>query len=143
MASRAIDDVGPLAEAILAAMSAARQALGETGERIAERWLRRRGWRILHRRFRSGHRDIDLVAERDGTVAFVEVKARRGAGFGGPVGAVNWRKRRELTRSALVWIDRHGRAPECYRFDVIGVLVEGTRVRIRHVEDAFSLPVKT
>src|SRR5215218_2840632 len=68
-------------------MSAATQALGELGERIAERWLRARGWRVVQRRFRSGHRDIDLVVERDGVVAFVEVKARRGDGFGGPVEA--------------------------------------------------------
>jgi putative endonuclease len=120
-------------------MSAARQALGELGERIAERWLRARGWRVMQRRFRSGHRDIDLVVERDGVVAFVEVKARRGSGFGGPVEAVNWRKQRELGRSARVWVDRHGRGREAYRFDVIGVLVAGSRVRIRHVPNAFSL----
>ena len=121
-------------------MSAARQAFGEIGERIAERWLRRQGWRVLQRRFRNGHRDIDLVVERYGTVAFVEVKARRDSAFGGPLEAVNWRKRRELARSAMVWIDRHGRSDECYRFDVVGVVVSGPRVRIRHVEDAFALP---
>jgi putative endonuclease len=120
-------------------MSAARQALGELGERIAERWLRERGWRVMQRRFRSGHRDIDLVVERDGVVAFVEVKARRGSGFGGPIEAVNWRKQKELGRSARVWVDRHGRALEAYRFDVIGVLVAGSRVRIRHVPNAFPL----
>ena len=121
-------------------MSAARQAFGELGERIAERWLRRSGWRIIQRRFRTGHRDIDLVAERDGTVAFVEVKARKGSRFGQPVEAVNWRKQKELTRSARVWIDRHGRPFEAYRFDVIGVLVADERVRVRHVENAFRLP---
>ena len=120
-------------------MSAAKQAFGELGERIAERWLRRAGWRVLQRRFRSGHRDIDLVVERDGTVAFVEVKARRGTRFGQPVEAVNWRKQKELSKSAMVWIDRHGRAPEVYRFDVIGVLLEKDRVRIRHVPDAFRV----
>lgn len=120
-------------------MSAARQAFGELGERIAERWLRRRGWRVVQRRFRSGRRDIDLVVERDGTVAFVEVKARKGAEFGGPVQAVNHRKRKELERSALVWIDRHGREAESYRFDVVGVLLNGADVRICHVENAFSL----
>ena len=120
-------------------MSAARQAFGELGERIAERWLRRQGWRIVQRRFRSGHRDIDLVAERDGLVAFVEVKARRGQRFGDPVEAVNWKKQRELGRSARVWIARHGRVPEAYRFDVIGVLVAGPRVRVRHIENAFPL----
>jgi putative endonuclease len=120
-------------------MSAARQAFGELGERIAERWLRRRGWRVVQRRFRSGHRDIDLVVERDGTVAFVEVKARQGAEFGGPVQAVNYRKRKQLERSALVWIDRHGREAESYRFDVVGVLLHGADVRVCHVENAFSL----
>src|SRR5687767_7222260 len=122
-------------------MSAARQAFGELGERIAERWLRRRGWRVVQRRFRNGRRDIDLVVERDGTVAFVEVKARRGAEFGGPVQAVNWRKRKELQRSAMAWIDRHGRDAEMYRFDVVGVLLNGGEVRICHVENAFSLSI--
>jgi putative endonuclease len=120
-------------------MSVARQSFGELGERIAERWLRRRGWKVVQRRFRNGHRDIDLVVERDGTVAFVEVKARRGAEFGGPVQAVNHRKRKQLERSALVWIDRHGREAESYRFDVVGVLLDGAEVRICHVENAFSL----
>src|SRR6476660_862742 len=121
-------------------MSAAKQAFGELGERIAERWLRRQGWRVVQRRYRSGHRDIDLVVERDGTVAFVEVKARRGSEFGDPVEAVNWKKQKELTRSAHVWIDRHGRPFESYRFDVVGILVDGDRVRVRHVADAFALP---
>jgi putative endonuclease len=120
-------------------MSAARQAFGELGERIAERWLRARGWRVIQRRFRSGHRDIDLVIERGGVVAFVEVKARRSDRFGDPVGAVNWRKQKELGRSARVWIARHGREREAYRFDVVGVLVEPGRIRIRHVEGAFAL----
>jgi len=120
-------------------MSAARQAFGELGERIAERWLRRHGWRVVQRRFRNGHRDIDLVVEQEGLVAFVEVKARRGSEFGDPVEAVNWKKQKELTRSAHVWIDRHGRPSESYRFDVVGILVDGDRVRVRHVADAFAL----
>ena len=121
-------------------MSAAAQELGALGERIAERWLRRRGWRVLARRFRSGHRDLDLVVTRDGVVAFVEVKARRGRAFGDPLAALHWRKRRELARSALVWLDRHGRPGLACRFDAVAVLVEGRRVRIRHVENAFSVP---
>jgi putative endonuclease len=113
---------------------------GLQGERVAERWLQARGWRVVQRRYRSGHRDIDLVAQRDQLVAFVEVKARTGVDFGDPVEAVNWKKRNELIRSAWTWIDRHGRPGEAYRFDVIGVLVSGPRVRVRHVENAFQLP---
>lgn len=124
-------------------MSKERQAFGAAGERLAEEWLVRAGWRVLARRFRSGHRDLDLVVERGGTVAFVEVKARHGREFGDPVEAVRWRKRRELVRSAMVWIDRFGDrdggGKRTYRFDVVGVLVRDGRVRIRHVEDAFSV----
>jgi putative endonuclease len=118
------------------------ERFGLKGERVAERWLVRRGWRVLQRRYRSGRRDIDLVAERDGLVAFVEVKARSGTRFGDPVEAVNWKKRNDLVRSAATWIDRHGRVGENYRFDVIGVLVTGSDVRIRHVENAFDIPAR-
>ena len=119
-------------------MSAARQACGAAGERVAARWLVSRGWRILARRFRSGRRDIDLVAERDGTVAFVEVKARHGDRFGDPVQAVDWRKQRQIVRSAVAWVERHGAEGRAYQFDVIGVLFSSSgRIRVRHLEQAF------
>lgn len=124
-------------------MSAARQALGALGERIAERWLVERGWSVVERRFRSGHRDVDLVVERDATIAFVEVKARRCARFGEPVEAVSWRKQRELSRSARVWMDRHGRPGRAYRFDVVGVLFSGGQAVVQHVENAFQLLAKS
>lgn len=124
-------------------MSREQQDLGLKGEWIAEKWLLLHGWTILERRFRNGHRDIDLVAakaEADGRmVAFVEVKARTSAKFGGPLGAVNWRKQRELYRSACVWLARHPRKGDVYRFDVIGVLISRGRVRVQHVENAFSV----
>lgn len=124
-------------------VSQERAQFGLLGERVAQRWLVRAGWRVLQRRFRSGHRDIDLIVERHGLVAFVEVKARRAGEFGDPVEAVNWRKQRELSRSASVWIDRHGRPGEVYRFDVIGVLVAGEKVRVRHIANAFQLFAKS
>src|SRR5512140_692288 len=122
---------------IFAFMTVAAQFLGEECDRITEAWLVQRGWRILDRRFRSGHRDLDLVAEREGIVAFVEVKARRGRSFGHPVEAVNWRKQREMTRSAWVWIARYGGAKQEFRFDVVGVLMDESGTRVRHVENAF------
>ncbi len=129
-----------------------RQALGLLGERVAARWLTGRGWTVVAHRFRSGHRDLDLVVRQGGVVAFVEVKARRGTGFGGPLAALHWRKRRELVRSAQAWIARWGAPGETYRFDVVGVLLPprargrpppggpGGRVRVRHVADAFRVP---
>ncbi len=120
-------------------MTADTQQLGLLGERLAERWLTEQGWRTLGRRVRSGHRDLDLVMEREGVVAFIEVKARTGSRFGDPVSAVDWRKQRELVRSALVWMDRNGQRAEAFRFDVVGVLLSEGRARIRHVPDAFGL----
>lgn len=120
-------------------MTAHNQALGKLGERIAERWLRRQGYTILARRFKFGRRDIDLVAQRDATIAFVEVKARKGAEFGDPVEAVHHRKQRELSKSAQVWIERHGRVGEQYQFDVVGVLVADDAVKVKHVTDAFRV----
>lgn len=111
--------------------------LGELGERLAERWVRRRGWRVLARRFRVGRRDLDLVVRRDSTVAFVEVKTRYSAAFGGPVCAVGAGKRRHLTRAASAWVARHGPRDVEYRFDVIGVLVGSGLIRIIHIENAF------
>ncbi|MCC7053558.1 MAG: YraN family protein [Gemmatimonadaceae bacterium] len=117
------------------------QALGALGERIAERWLVRDGWQVVDRRWRSGRRDLDLVAIRGNVVAFVEVKTRRSTWSGGPVEAVNWRKQRELTRSAQAWIDQRGTlvapAPAVFRFDVVGVVASRERVGVCHVTAAF------
>jgi putative endonuclease len=129
-----------------AVMTAARQTMGLRGERVAERWLHVHGWDIADRRFRNGHRDIDIVAtraDRSGRmVAFVEVKTRKSSDFGGPVSAVNWRKQRELSRSAKVWISRFQQPGDTFRFDVIGVILEAEKVRVQHVENAFLLANK-
>ena len=118
------------------------QALGALGERIAARWLQRDGWQVVDRRWRSGRRDLDLVAIRDDVVAFVEVKTRRSTWSGQPVEAVNWRKQRELTRSAQAWMDQRGTllapAGAVFRFDVVGIVACRERVGVCHVESAFS-----
>ena len=127
-------------------MSAAKQSMGLKGERVAERWLTVHGWEIAERRFRNGRRDIDLVATRSEqagrTVAFVEVKTRASADFGGPVSAVNWRKQRELCRSAKVWMSRFEKPGDTFRFDVIGVILGAENVRVQHVENAFLIQTK-
>jgi putative endonuclease len=126
-------------------MTAARQTMGAKGERVAARWLQVHGWSIAERRFRSGHRDIDLIATREEpttgrTVAFVEVKTRTTNSFGGPVAQVSWRKQRELRRSAMVWMSRFQRPGDTFRFDVIGIILSTKHVRVQHVENAFILP---
>ena len=115
----------------------AKDALGAYGERVAAAHLVAAGMTVLDRNWRCPIGEIDIVA-RDGDVLVVcEVKTRSSVAFGHPAEAVDWRKQRELVRSATVWIDRHGRPNESYRFDVIGVLVDGNSVRVKHVENAF------
>jgi len=122
-----------------------RQELGIKGEWIAERWLKLRGWAILDRRFRDGHRDLDLVAckieagKSDRLVAFVEVRTRFSTDFGTPAETVGWKKQRELARSARKWISSNRRSGDTYRFDVVGVIVGGGSVQIQYVPDAFWL----
>lgn len=126
-------------------MPAANQLMGERGERLAEAWLVARGWTVLDRRFRSGHRDIDLVVGRtEGergaecrTVVFVEVKARTSPAYGGPLAAVHWRKQREMARAAREWIAKHRLSGDGYRFDVIGIVYGQGNPEVVHVENAF------
>lgn len=113
--------------------------LGRRGERLASSYLERAGWRILARNFRLGHKEIDLVARRDGIVAFVEVKTRAGLGYGHPLESITARKRREIETVARAWIARNGREGECYRFDAVAVLVSGGEMRVEHVEDAWRV----
>lgn len=114
--------------------------LGDRGEALAARFLERAGWTVLARNYRLGHKEIDLVARRGEVVAFVEVKARAGPGFGHPLEAITWRKRREIAQVAQAWIDRHGRPGESYRFDAVAVLAPaGAAPRVEHVEDAWRL----
>ena len=114
--------------------------LGDRGEQLAAGFLADRGWVILHRNYRIGHREIDLVARRNEVVAFVEVKTRGGLGYGHPLEAITRKKRKEIQQVAAAWMERHGRDGDVYRFDAVSVLVRaGGDPVIDHVEDAWRM----
>ncbi|MEJ2216453.1 MAG: YraN family protein [Gemmatimonadota bacterium] len=114
--------------------------LGRRGEALVATALAKHGWRIVHRNYRFGHREIDLIARRGRVVAFVEVKTRAGVGFGDPLEAVHALKRREIEKVARAWIARHGAASDRYRFDAAAVLwPPSAPPRIRYVKDAWRL----
>ena len=102
-------------------------------------FLERQGWQIRAHRFRVGRWEVDLVAEREGVVAFVEVKTRCSASFGRPIEAVTWSKQREIARVAKAWLDRFGADHHTFRFDVIGITLNpaGGSPSIEYVENAF------
>src|SRR5205807_6725350 len=79
---------------------AARQGLGRTGERLAAEELLRQGYRIVQQNFRCKHGEIDLIAEDEHDLIFVEVKTRRGNAYGLPEEAVTARKRQKIIQVA-------------------------------------------
>lgn len=115
---------------------------GWWGERKAERYLLRKGYKILGRRVHVGVRDeIDLIA-RDGKIlVFVEVKTRGSEDYGRPADAVDRRKRRALTRAAMRYMGALKSRPDFFRFDVVEVIgrEEEGEPEVRHVENAFAL----
>jgi putative endonuclease len=114
--------------------------LGDRGEDLAARFLQHAGWTILHRNYRMGRKEIDLVARRDEVVAFVEVKTRAGDGFGHPLESITWKKRREIQQVATAWIDRFGEPTLTYRFDAVAVRFRaGHAPHLEHVEDAWRM----
>jgi len=116
-----------------------RYELGRRGEAAAARYLERRGWRILDRNYRSGHKEVDLVARRGRVLAFVEVKTRRNGSFGHPLESITWQKRREVAACARGWIREHPPSSGTIRrFDAVAVRLEPCgRVVIEHVADAW------
>lgn len=117
-------------------MTEARLELGEAGEELAARHLVEGGWRILARRWRAAGREIDLVGERDGIVALIEVKTRRAGGIAPPSAAVDWRKRRQLAAAGAAAASRWA-AARALRFDVIAVTWGPAGPEVDHLEDAF------
>jgi putative endonuclease len=116
-----------------------RQTLGKLGEDVACRELARRGYAILARRYRTRFGEIDIVAERAGTIVFVEVKARRTARFGMAAEAIPFWKRRRIAAMALDYLAWTSRVNARFRFDVVaidGMQTPGMTVRV--IEDAFG-----
>jgi putative endonuclease len=113
--------------------------LGKTSESIAADYLLARGYSILERNYRVGHKEVDLIASRDCVIAFVEVKSRAGIGYGHPLEAITWKKRREIAYVARVWIAANGRAGLLYRFDAVAVLWRHQDPVVEHIPDAWRL----
>jgi len=119
---------------------AARQGLGRTGERLAAERLERCGYHILERNFRCPYGEIDLIAEQQQELVFVEVKTRRGQAYGRPEEAVTVRKQRKIVQVALYYLDIHTCSERSWRVDVVAVQmsVSGKLEEIRIYEHAFD-----
>ena len=120
--------------------------LGQRGEALARRHLKRRGMKILARNFRCPAGEIDLIAldrstrSQDGaeTIAFVEVKARRDDTYTDPAAAVDIRKRGRLKKAAKYYLSRVDAEGFNARFDIVSIVFrDGGKPDVQHIPDAF------
>ena len=98
-----------------------RQQLGMIGEELAALELTARGYAILARRYRPRHGEIDIVCDHDGTLVFVEVRARASAEFGRAAESVTEEKKRKVSAMAVDYLARNEIANRPCRFDVVAV----------------------
>ncbi len=104
---------------------------------MAARYLLMNGYNIIASDWHYGHKDIDLVCNKDGTTVFVEVKTRATDNFGTPEDAVDYRKMRNLVSAANVYMMRNN-VEGPVRFDVIAVVGEREPFKVTHFPDAFN-----
>src|SRR5436305_11354738 len=114
---------------------------GARGEKLACRFLKRSGYKVLLRNFRgrSGG-EIDVVCRDDDTLVFVEVKTRTREDFGRPFEAVDRAKRKRISRGALAWLRMLDNPDILFRFDVVEVIIAGEgKLRLELIKNAFPL----
>jgi putative endonuclease len=98
------------------------QRIGNWGEKLAEEFLKVRGYQILGKNVRTSYGELDIIASCDSHLAFVEVKARRSAALGKPEIAVNGKKRLHLIQSAESYLQQHPELVDTdWQIDVIAI----------------------
>ncbi|MDF2701424.1 MAG: hypothetical protein K0S10_368 [Rubrobacteraceae bacterium] len=95
------------------------------------------GYELVERNYRSRFGELDLVLRHADTLVFVEVKLRRGTGYGHPLDAVTPRKQAVIRRLAERFLAEKEPDFDTVRFDVVGILVGQGGPRLVHVPDAF------
>lgn len=111
--------------------------LGQLGEQLAANFLQANGYNILARNWRVNRVEIDIIAELNDTLIFVEVKTRSSDFFGAPETAVTKRKKRLLAAAASAYMEQSGH-DWAIRFDIISIVMKlGSAPKLEHFEDAF------
>ena len=107
------------------------RASGALGEEIARRYLVRKGHEIVAQNYRTRQGELDLISRHNDTLVIVEVKLRRGTGYGDPLEAVTPRKQRAIRLMTEEYLSEHTSQFHDIRFDVVGILLRGDRPRSR------------
>ena len=110
--------------------------LGDKGESLAVDFLKKKNYQILKTNWRSGHKEIDIIAKDNEVLVIVEVKTRASDSFGQPSDFVNHKKHSHLFQAAEDYIYQKNYSGEV-RFDIISVLKKNEKWEVEHIEDAF------
>jgi len=116
------------------------RGVGQRWERLAEKRLAAEGYTIRERNFRAHAGEVDFIAEEKGVLCFIEVKGRRGTGFGLPAEAVTLEKQRRICRSAEEYLMRRRLGSPACRFDVVAILETDGTTEITILRGAFDRP---
>ena len=106
---------------------------GRRGEALAFNYLVEKNYKILNTNFSCKLGEIDIIAQKDSYIIFVEVKARSSNAFGAPPEAVTYSKQQHIKRTALYYLQKTNNLDKFCRFDVIEILGD----KINHIQDAF------
>ena len=114
-----------------------RRFLGDRGEDLAAAALKKQGYQILERNYRTPLGEVDVIARHRGALVFVEVKTRRSNRFGSPQEAVHPAKQERLRNLAFYYLQQHGLGEVTLRFDVVGILWQEGKPQVEVIEGAF------
>ncbi|MBR3162647.1 MAG: YraN family protein [Clostridia bacterium] len=107
--------------------------MGQFGEDVATRYLKQKGYKIVNRNFTCRQGEIDIIAEKQGYLVFIEVKTRSNLLYGKPAQAVDKTKIKHMYKVAKYYLHIQGLENRFVRFDVIEVYIEKGLARVNHI----------
>ncbi len=123
-------------------MTDKRLKLGREGEEAAVAYLKKKGYRILEKNFRSKLGEVDIITEKGGAIVFIEVKARADHQYGHPFNAITPAKQRKIIQVAQTYLAKHRLMENSARFDVVGLTLDpdnSKSFQIELLENAFQI----
>jgi putative endonuclease len=107
---------------------------GDLGERIAADYLKKQGYHIRERNFRTREGEVDIIAEKDDFLIFVEVRTRRSSSMVTPEESVTPYKLDKIIATAQIYIQSHQDLPPCWRIDVVAVELKPKGKKLARIE---------
>lgn len=115
---------------------AIQQEIGQKGEETAVSYLKKEGYAVLEKNYRFKKSEIDIIAEKQNTIVFVEVKTRTSTRFGNPEDFVDKAKAAKVIEGAENYIEQ-SEWKQSIRFDIISIIFHGEGYELKHFKDAF------